>query len=386
METFDVAIVGAGVHGASAGFHLSQEGVRVVIFDQGGPASGPTGRSSAICRAYYTNRVLAEVARDSLAMLRSFAEITGGRDAGFRQTGFLFLHPSQQVERLSWAAGQLNELGTAIQLFSHDDLPSAFPLINPDGVGMAAWEPGAGYADPVGVTQGLFERAVEFGAVPRLYTRVVKIVPRVGGGAILEIHDGSMVECHRLLLAAGPWTSALTGLMGVSLPLTVERHIVVTLRWSQAKRLPFGHADLINGYYCRPEGQELFCVGPLEPAEQVDPDAFSESVTDREASKLAEAVLHRVPQMNDALVHGGWASLYDVSPDWQPIIGEIADGIFVDAGTSGHGFKLAPALGKLVAAMLMGRQPHPGFGQFHPRRFRAAGPIEAGYGSAKILG
>jgi glycine/D-amino acid oxidase-like deaminating enzyme len=345
METFEVGIVGAGVHGASAAFHLSSARVRVVIFDRGAPAGGPTGRSSAICRAYYTNRLLAEVAKDSMAMFRSFPEITAGRNAGFRQTGFLFLHPEEQVERLKSAARQLNELGTPIELFHHDQLPGAFPVINPEGVMMAAWEPGAGYADPVGTTQGLFERAVELGATPRLHTKVVHIAPRRGGGATLTTENGGAVECGRLLLAAGPWTSGLASMMGLSLPLTVERHIVVTLHWTQAKKLPFGHADLISGYYCRPEGEELFCVGPLEAAGQAAPDAFSPVVTDAESQLLAAAVLRRIPDMAEGGVHDGWASLYDVSPDWQPIIGEIADGVFVDAGTSGHGFKLAPALG-----------------------------------------
>ena len=385
METFDVAIVGAGVHGASAAFHLSQEGVRLVIFDQGAPASGPTGRSSGVCRAYYTNRLLAEVARDSMAMFRAFAEMTGGRDAGFRQTGFLFLHPAEQVERLKSAARQLNELGTTIELFSHDELTRSFPLINPEGVMLAAWEPGAGYADPVSTTQGLFDRAVELGAVPRLYTKVARITPGAGG-LILQTQDGSVVECHRLLLAAGPWTSRLAKMIGVSLPLTVERHIILILHWGDAKQMPFGHADLMNDYYCKPEGEELFCVGQLEPTDQVDPDAFSQAVTESEEMMLAEAVLRRIPQMIDARVHRGWASVYDVSPDWQPVIGEIADGVFVDAGTSGHGFKLAPALGKLVSALVMGKQLHHDFSQFHPDRFKAARPIEAGYGLAKILG
>jgi sarcosine oxidase subunit beta len=166
----------------------------------------------------------------------------------------------------------------------------------------------------------------------------------------------------------------------------VERHIVVILRWSEANRLPYGHADLINNYYCKPEGEELFLLGPLEPAVQVDPDAFLGSVTDDEARPIVEAAVRRVPVMDGARLHGGWASVYDVSPDWQPVIGEIADGIFVDAGTSGHGFKLAPALGQLVGALVMGHQPRLDLSQFHPDRFKAARSIDAGYGAARILG
>ncbi|HEY7658973.1 MAG TPA: FAD-dependent oxidoreductase, partial [Actinomycetota bacterium] len=81
MSGYDVAVVGAGVHGASAAFHLAGRGVRVVVLEKVAPAGGPTGRSSAICRAYYTNPFLAAVARDSIAMFRTFEEHTG-RDAG----------------------------------------------------------------------------------------------------------------------------------------------------------------------------------------------------------------------------------------------------------------------------------------------------------------
>jgi glycine/D-amino acid oxidase-like deaminating enzyme len=75
-----------------------------------------------------------------------------------------------------------------------------------------------------------------------------------------------------------------------------------------------------------------------------------------------------------------------VSPDWQPVIGEIADGVFVDAGTSGHGFKLAPALGRHVADLVCGKPVDPALAQFHPSRFDDGGMLEAGFGSVRILG
>jgi glycine/D-amino acid oxidase-like deaminating enzyme len=65
-------------------------------------------------------------------------------------------------------------------------------------------------------------------------------------------------------------------------------------------------------------------------------------------------VIRRVPGLSESAARGGWASLYDVSPDWQPVIGEIAEHVFVDAGTSSHGFKLAPALGRHVADLVLG--------------------------------
>ena len=105
-----------------------------------------------------------------------------------------------------------------------------------------------------------------------------------------------------------------------------------------------------------------------------------------ETERLGSAAIRRAPALRHATSRGGWASLYDVSPDWQPVIGEIAPGVFVDAGTSGHGFKLAPALGGHIADLITGADADPGLEQFHPRRFERAGALDAGFGEARILG
>ena len=89
--------------------------------------------------------------------------------------------------------------------------------------------------------------------------------------------------------------------------------------------------------------------------------------------------------MYDAAPRGGWASVYDVSPDWQPVIGQVAENVFVDAGTSGHGFKLAPALGRHVAALLLD-SPDPRLARFSPDRFAAHRPLRAGFGDRRIVG
>ena len=108
MAAYDVAVIGAGVHGASAAFHLASRGVRTAVVEKTSPAGGPTGRSSAICRAYYTNAFLAGVAAESIAMFRDFEGLTG-RSSGFRETGLLVLHPSEdedvvraQIAQESW--------------------------------------------------------------------------------------------------------------------------------------------------------------------------------------------------------------------------------------------------------------------------------------------
>jgi glycine/D-amino acid oxidase-like deaminating enzyme len=148
----------------------------------------------------------------------------------------------------------------------------------------------------------------------------------------------------------------------------------------------YTHADIAGGYYCKPEGEDLYCLGPLTAEPEVDPDAEVLGIALAESDALARLATRRVPRFRDAVSTGGWASLYDVSPDWMPVIGEIAPGVFVDAGTSGHGFKLGPALGADVASLLMGSEMDEGIKEFTPNRFKTGQALTAGYGSARILG
>jgi len=382
MDAYDVAVIGAGVHGASAAFHLAGRGVRTVVIEKTSPAGGPTGRSSAICRAYYTNAFLASVARDSIAMLGDFERHTG-RASGFHRSGLLVLHAAEDEATVREVVPRLNTQGIETDLLEPDQVKAEWPAFDLEGLAVAAFEHDAGHADPVLTTQGLFERARELGA-EALLGRQATAIERDGAGWVVRTGDTS-TAAERVLIAAGPWSRALGAMVGADLPLTVERHIVATFAWSDDVRAP-AHGDLPNGYYFRPEGDELFLVGPLHPEPTVDPDAFDERVGSDEASRLGARVVKRIPALQHATSRGGWASLYDVSPDWQPVIGEIAPGVFVDAGTSGHGFKLAPSLGRHVADLVTGADVDPGLVQFDPARFQGAGALEAGYGEARILG
>ena len=205
------------------------------------------------------------------------------------------------------------------------------------------------------------------------------------GGGTLVTGRGERVSCGRILLAAGPWTAPLARLVGVELPLHAERHVVATFRWGGADPCP-PHGDVAGGYYLRPEGSEQFLVGPLHEEPPVDPDRFDDAIRPLEIERLAERVVRRFPGLHAALTSGGWASLYDVSPDWQPVIGEIAPGIFVDAGTSGHGFKVAPMLGKHIADLILGEDVAPGLADFDPFRFERGRSLAAGYRENRILG
>jgi sarcosine oxidase subunit beta len=227
---------------------------------------------------------------------------------------------------------------------------------------------------------------VRHGVEPRLRTEITRIDPLPGGGAVLAAADGATAACERVLIAAGPWTRPLAGQAGARLPLRVERHIVALFGWGEARPVPYILNDVGGGYYMKPEGRDRFGLGTLLAEAEADPDAFQTEVGADEALALAEPTVARIPELARAAFVGGWASLYDVSPDWQPVIGEIADGIYVSAGTSGHGFKLAPALARHVAGLVTGTGHDAALAQFSPDRFETGAPLDAGFGDARIIG
>lgn len=387
MSHYEVGIVGAGIHGASVAHHLGRAGVSTALFERATPASGPTGRSSAVCRSGYTNPFLARMAHESIAMFERFADVTGGGDAGYDRTGMLYLHRAQDSgPALDALLAELTGLGIAVEEVTGDRLREEFPGLQIGDGERAVWEPGAGHADPTGTTRGLLDDAVRHGVTAHLRTPIAAIAARERGGAALASAAGEAFTVDRLLIAAGPWTGPLLSQLGVELPLVVERHVVATFGWGEAPRLPYVLGDVAGGYYLKPEGPEQYGLGSLLAEAQVDPDDYAEEVGVEEATEHAERAIARVPALGASVPAGGWASLYDVSPDWQPVIGAVGDGIFVSAGTSGHGFKLAPALGRHIADLVAGSGHDAALDQFTPDRFAAGATLAAGFGDARILG
>jgi glycine/D-amino acid oxidase-like deaminating enzyme len=383
----DVAIIGAGVHGASAAYHLALRGVSTVVFEQNTPASGPTGQSSAIVRSYYTNPFLAEVARDSTRFFEEFDARTNGGDGGYRRTGGLYLHGDDDVAHVRRTADGMATLGIDHEVLLAPALAERFPMLSLHDIAIGVWEECAGYADPHQSAVGFVAAAKRSGTQVFSHTRVVRIKeqPR---SVRLELGDGSSHEVGTVLIAAGPWSRPLANQVGFNVPLTVERHVVAGLGFpSHATPPSVSHLllDVVGGYYSRPLEPNQFLLGGLVSSEEANPDNFSTAITDLEFAWLAERAIERVPSRAAAVARSSWASVYDVSPDWQPVIGQVSEHTFIDAGTSGHGFKLAPVLGEHVARLLVG-DADDRLAQFSPARFTTGSFLSSGFGDARILG
>jgi glycine/D-amino acid oxidase-like deaminating enzyme len=382
---YDVAVIGAGVHGASAALHLAAGGARVLVTEMRVPAYGPTGRSSAVLRGYYVNEFLAEATRDSMQLFRHFNDWTHGGEASFVGCGALFLHGQEDGPKLQETCQRLNALGVKTDVLDATALAQEFPMFDLDGIAWGAWEADSGHADPAGTTNGMMQRALALGAQLHRNCRIVGI-RRTATGYELTSASGSTFTAAKLLLAAGPWTAGLAALTGVELPLWAERHVIATYAWGAADHVPFVWASVPDGVYFKPEVHAQYLVGTLLPEPRVDPEDFDQELSPAEQMRITIATVGRLPNLEESVALGGYSALYDVAPDWQPVIGEYAEDAFVVAGTAGHGFKWAPALGKHVADLVLGRPIDPRLAQFHPDRFVSGDLIDAGYGAARILG
>ena len=381
MSDYEVAVVGAGVHGAAAAYELGKRGLRTVLLERGFPADGPTtGRSSAICRAFYTNQFLAQVAQASLDIFRDFGARVGG-DAGFHRTGALFLHGLTDGGAVEATATMLRTDGIDVELVSPALLAEHHPEVDANGVAMAVWEAGAGYADPVLTTTSYLAAARALGVVVRIKSETLSVVP--GSPVLLQLADEE-ITADRVLIAAGPWSRGLLATCDVDLPTHAERHVVATIR-GVADRLPYIVADAVTGWYGKPDVGDRYLVGGLLAEPPVEPDSADPGVADDEVMQYTALLVERFPDLADCVPSGGWAGVYDVSPDWQPIIGEVAANVVVDCGSSGHGFKLAPRLSPYIAALVAGDDV-PELREFHPDRFSAGTTLAAGFGDARILG
>ncbi|MFQ5679974.1 MAG: NAD(P)/FAD-dependent oxidoreductase [Gemmatimonadota bacterium] len=371
-RTSDLLIVGAGVMGCSAAFHLAGRGLRVTVLEKGAIGAGSTGRSSAIIRQHYSNRLTIRMALHSLRVFQEFDERVGG-ECGFRSTGWVGLVAAEDEAGLMANLALQRSLGVEARLLEPEELDELFPGLEMGDAVAAAYEPRSGHADPHLTVHAYAEAARRRGATILLDAEVTGL--RFAGGRIqgVETREGTF-QAPIVVNCAGPWSARVSRSAGVDLPVTSCRAQVACFR--RPATLGVEHPvviDFVNGTYFRSETGGLTLVGSIDPSEGravVDPDDFPEHVDGSFVAAAGERLLRRLPPMERGHSTGGYAGLYAVTPDWHPIVDEVPpeSGCFVCAGFSGHGYKLAPAVGRMVADLVTGASDP----EFDPHLFRFA--------------
>ncbi len=357
MQTADVVVIGGGVMGTSIALHLARRGVkRVILCEKKFIASGPTGRSSALLRRHYTIDLYAWMATRSFEIYSHFEEMTG-RPAEITRCGMVLAVGPEDLAAMHETVKMLEGLGVEAYAVTAADLERIVPGINLEGLAGAAYEPGAGYGDPTGVTHAYAARAREMGVVIQEMTEVTGF--QVERGQIARVHTTrGDISTRAVVNAAGPWGSRLVRMVGIELPVTPSRQQLAIFRVpaSFAARRPI-FVDVLQRAYYRPETGNLLLLGTRNPAgaaDPADPDSFDEHVDPDRLAWSSEIACHRFPVLAEAEAVGGYASLYDLTPDLHFIIEASPEvpGFFQALGFSGHGFKHSPVIGEIMAQLV----------------------------------
>lgn len=362
-ETADVVIVGGGLEGTAAAWALAQRGVTdVVVCERNTVGSGMTGKSSGIVRCHYGVSSLAAMATVGLEVFET-AEDVFGQDIGFRQTGYVVGVGEHNVDSLRKSLAAQRSVGVETEEIDVDEVARMWPHADLTPFGAFGWEARGGYGDAYQTAQAFSVSARAAGVRVRQGAEVTDLLIDGDRATGVRLRDGSEIAAGTVVVATGVWTKPFLAPHGVDVPVEVVREqIVLIAPGVDVTGVPV-FSDLVSLQYIRPEpnGDLLFGNSDLSHGETADPDGYLNRATDDFVDLVVDRVGTRFPGLTDAAISSSYAGCYDVTPDWNPVISATdVDGLLVAAGFSGHGFKIAPAVGRLVADLVIdGRSGDP---------------------------
>ena len=393
MERFDAIVIGGGVIGTSIAYHLARFGAeRVLLLERGRLGGGTTAQSSCIVRTHYSVPDNIALAQAALAVFRDFPNYLedAEADCGLNRCGLMLVAPAgERATALRETLALQRRAGISAVEIDADEARRIHPLLDFGDNPIIGWEPGAGYADAY-LTLSAYARAAR-----RRGTTIREDVAVTG-----LVRDGARVtgvETTRGPISAGVvvsaqniWSRDLARWIGIDVPLTLSRHAVMTLESATryTTRLPVV-MDWTppGGIYFRCYGGRQVLVGDTGDGEVIAaPDTEQADIALDHVVDIGAKLARRMPSFSDAGLAASWTGVYDVTPDWNPVLGPLPgiDGLLVAFGFSGHGFKLSPIIGRVVAQTALGLTPDLPLGPYSIGRFAAGRLLVGGYGASVV--
>jgi sarcosine oxidase subunit beta len=356
-EAVQYLVIGGGLEGLAIAWSLAQRGATdVMVVERDSLCSGMTAKSSAVIRCHYGNPSLAAMAWYGVQVFEQATELFGD-DIGFRQCGYVVGVGYDDVDALKANVAMQQDVGVAVDFLGHNAVAELWPGANLDDFAAFAYEPRGGRGEAYNTGMAFAAAARALGVQIRQYTPVAALLARSDGpvyGAVLA--DGSEIHSDTVVLAAGPWAPMLGATVGVDIPVRTQRAQVVLVDQGEPTPPVPVFSDLVGlQYICRePNGELLVGNSDHSKPQFVDPDDYPNRADDDAIETAVTKLGHRLPDMPDPRVSGTYGGGYDVTPDYNPIIGPSPrDGLFLATGFSGHGFKISPAVGRLAADLLV---------------------------------
>lgn len=348
-------VVGGGLIGLSIARALVLRGITdVLVLERGMLAGGGTGKSSGIVRAHYGVSSVAKLSWNSIPTMEALAA-----DIGFRQVGYSVIVGAENSAALEANIAMQQGLGIEAEMIDLGRLEALWPYLETGDVAAASLEPRGGFADATQLALHFGHVARGHGARVRQGAAVTRILTNGDKATGVELTGGETIDADDVIVAAGWWSKHLLAGLGIVFPCDGYRsELLLVDAGEPLPDLPV-LSDLVSLQYCRVEGRGQFLVGNSdhdEPANKfVDPDDYSNVASGATLEKYAGKLMHRFPGFPNPAVTHSYAGVYDVPPDWNPVIEPLTEvqGLTLAAGFAGHGFKMSPAVGDLVADLLL---------------------------------
>jgi sarcosine oxidase subunit beta len=368
-DAVDVVIVGAGIMGLATAYHLAKEHRprRILVLDAGYLCGGASGRNGGGVRAQWSSEANVRLMRESLAMCKDFAH-EHRINTWFRQGGYLFLaRDDERARELAKSVQVQQKLGLDTQLIDGQQAQRIVPQLDPSGVVAATFNPNDAVVFPWPFVWGYAEGARALGVDIHTFCRVLSV--ETSGGAVSGVvTERGTVRTPVVVNACGAFSPELARSVGVDLPTKPHRHEICASEPLKPFLGPLV-AELGNGlYFSQSTRGEI--VGGIGNAKT--PEGTSQASSLRFLALYSRALIRACPSLSSLKIQRQWAGLYDLSPDHAPVVGAVDEvpGFYLASGFMGHGFMMAPAVGRRLAQMLAtGQTPEP-FGAWAHRRFK----------------
>jgi len=393
MSQHDVIVIGAGVIGCSVAYHLAALGAqRVLVLDRAQVGAGTSSQSSGILRTHYSVPENVELARRSWQVFDRFAELLDDdqASAGLVKCGYLIAAPEgHKLEPLRAALAAQQAMGIAVQRLSPAQALERLPICRFDDAALIGFEPEAGFADAYLVASS-FARAARRRGVTILEGVEAQSLLLSQGRVAGVMSSRGRFDAPTVVSAQNIWATEIERWTGIATPVRAERHRVLALAGPQpySRTMPV-YKDLGSPgmLYCRSYGGTQMLVSEGTAGEALDgPDNEPGEVSIDQVIGIGAQVADRFPCFDSAGLASSWTGVYDVTPDWNPVLGHLPElpGLVVGYGFSGHGFKLSPAVGRVLAQAALGLATDVSLVPYALERFRAGRLLSGRYGSGAV--
>ena len=393
MNSYDVIVIGAGVIGASVAFHLARmRAGRVLVLERNAIGTGTTAQSSGILRTHYSVRENVELARRSWDVFRDFAAYVEDPEAscGLVKCGYLIAAPGGPMQRaLEASLAAQRGMGIGVEVLDRQAAAERLPIARFDDAALIAYEPEAGFADPYLMTHAFAKAARRMGVEFRQGVAVNDLVLDAGRIVGVDTDQGRFAS-RTVVSAQSIWSRELERRVGMPMPVKPERHTVLALEAPAAYTFAMPvFKDLASPgmLYCRSYGGSQMLVSEGTTGEALaDPDLEQGPVSMDVVGDIGAQVAERFPAYETAGLASSWTGVYDVTPDWNPVLGHLPriEGLVVAFGFSGHGFKLSPVVGRMLAQEALGVATDVSLAPYSIERFDQGALLVGKYGSGAV--